>query len=76
MHKSVINIVISLSFINLKQFKVKTVQVKCQILQHLCLHHYPYSNSVCSVTSGSPHSQEGNLDTEVYINDGIRKSNF
>ena len=24
-----------------------------------------YSNSVCSVTSGSPHSQEGNLDTEV-----------
>ena len=61
MHKSVINIVI-----NLKQFKVKTVQVKCQILQHLCLHHYPYSNSVCSVTSGSPHSQEGNLDTEVY----------
>ena len=39
---------------------------KCQNLQHLCLSHlYPCSNSVCSVTSGSPHSQEGNLDTEV-----------
>ena len=36
--------------------------------------HFNLSNSVCSVTSGSPHSQEGNLDTEVCFDFELRLS--
>ena len=52
-----------------KKFLVDLIHCRnVKISQRLCLSHlYLYSNSVCSVTSGSPHSQEGNLDTEVFV---------